>query len=115
MSDIQDLIIKIRKFNRERSWAKFHNFKDLAISLALEASEVLEHFQWKSPKEIKERVVRRKQEVVEELADVFLYLLQISDKLKIDIVEEADKKLKKAALKYPVEKSKGNHTKYTEL
>src|SRR3989344_9646 len=115
MSDLRTLIKKIRKFNKERNWDQFHNYKDLAISLSLEASEVLEHFQWKTEKEIEERVNSRREEIADELGDVIIYLLQIADKLKLDIVKAGINKLKKAAKKYPVEKSKGKHTKYTEL
>ena len=115
MSDLRTLINKIRKFNKERNWDQFHNYKDLAISLSLEASEVLEHFQWKTEKEIEERVNSRREEIADELGDVIIYLLQISDKLKLDIVKAGINKLKKAAKKYPVKKSKGRHTKYTEL
>ncbi len=115
MADLKTLIKKIRKFNYERDWDQFHNYKDLAISLSLEAAEVLEHFQWKTEKEIEERINIRKEEIADEQADVLIYLLQISDQLKLDIVKAGLNKLKKAAKKYPVEKSKGKHTKYTEL
>ena len=115
MSDLDKLIKKIRKFNKDRDWDQFHNYKDLSISLSLEASEVLEHFQWKTEGEIDKRVVTHKEEIADELGDVLIYLLQITDKLKIDIVKSATSKLNKAAKKYPVNKSKGKHTKYTEL
>ena len=114
-SDIKELQKKIRKFSKDRDWDQFHNYKDLAISLSLEASEVLEHFQWKTEKEIEERVNSRREEIADEIGDVLIYLLQISDKLNLDIIKAAENKLKKAAKKYPVNKSKGKHTKYTEL
>lgn len=115
MSDIKALIKKIRKFNKDRDWDQFHNYKDLAISLSLEASEVLEHFQWKNHKETDERVKTHREELAEELADVFIYLLHISDKAGVNIIKAANKKLAKSAKKYPVKKSKGKHSKYTEL
>ncbi len=96
-------------------------FKDPNLQFGLtefeniKPSEVLEHFQWKNEKEIEERVNNRKEEIADELGDVLIYLLQIADKLNLDIVKAGLDKLKKAANKYPVDKSKGRHTKYTEL
>ena len=115
MSDIKDLTEKIIKFREERDWKQFHNPKDLAISLALEASEVLEHFQWKSEKEIEEYVKKNKEEIGEELADVFNFLLIMAHDLGIDLIEAEEKKLLKNEKKYPVDKARGNAKKYTEL
>lgn len=112
---IEDLQKKIRQFVDERDWDQFHNPKDLSISLALEAAEVMEHFQWKSDPEMKKHSQDHKVEVGEELADVFYWILLLANKLKIDIAEAFEKKMIKNAAKYPVEKSKGNHKKYTEL
>jgi len=115
MSDIKELIEKIRKFRDERDWMQFHNHKDMAISLALEAAEVLEHFQWKSSEQIKEYVSNNKEEISEELADVAIYLLELSDNLGVDLKDAVEKKLEKNARKYPVEKAKGKNTKYNRL
>jgi len=116
MKDLSILLEQLRKFRDERDWKQFHNHKDLALSIVLEAAEVLEHFQWKSPQEVEEHGRRHKDEIAEEIADVLNYLVQLADNLGIeDIVEAALKKVEKAALKYPVEKAEGSHAKYTKL
>ncbi len=115
MSEIQEITKKIRKFRDERDWKQFHNHKDVALSLVLEASEVLEHFQWKSPKEVEEHGRTEKDELSDELADVAVYLFELADNLGIDLPKAIDRKMKKNALKYPVEKAKGKHTKYNLL
>lgn len=115
MSDIKSLQEKIAEFVKERDWKQFHNAKDLAISLNLEASEVLELFQWKNEPEIAHYLETNKNDVEEELADVLYWVLLMADNLNIDIVAASERKLAKNAKKYPIEKSKGNHKKYTEL
>lgn len=115
MSEIKKLTTKITKFRDERDWKKFHNPKDLAISLVLEANEVLEHFQWKSQIEIEQYIKTNKTEIGEELADVLYWILLMSHDLKIDVSEAIEKKMLKNEEKYPVEKAKGRHTKYTKL
>jgi dCTP diphosphatase len=115
MKDIEKLKEMVVAFRDERDWKQFHNPKDMAISLVLEAGEVLEHFQWKNEKEIQESVESRKEEIGDELADVLYWVLLMSNDLGIDISEAFIKKLEKNGLKYPVEKAKGKHTKYTEL
>jgi len=114
-SDIQELIEAVVQFRDERDWKQFHNPKDCAMSLALEAAEVLEHFQWKSPEEIDEYMKTEKGEIAEELADVMYWVLLMSHDLDIDINDTFMEKLQKNAEKYPVEKAKGKHTKYTKL
>ncbi len=109
MEDLQKAVIKFRD---ERNWAQFHNAKDLAISLNLEASELLETFQWKSSEEATETKMK---EIKEEMADVMIYLLMLSDKLNIDLEEVVHAKLEKNAEKYPVEKAFGSNKKYNEL
>jgi NTP pyrophosphatase (non-canonical NTP hydrolase) len=115
MSDISQMTEQIKLFCEERDWKQFHDPKDLAISLSLEASEVLEHFQWKSKEEVEKYIETNKTDIGEELADVFYWLLLMSDDLKIDLAEAFSKKMEKNAAKYPVEKAKGNHAKYDEL
>ena len=115
MSDIQKLTEKIKKFRDDRDWKQFHNPKDVALSLVLEATEVLEHFQWKSPKEIEEYIKTNKGDIAEELADVLHWVLLMSHDLGIDIGPALEKKLKKNEAKYPVEKARGKNTKYTKL
>lgn len=115
MSEIKKLTEKILKFRRERDWEQFHTPKDLAISLSLEAGEVLEHFQWKNPKEIEEHIKNEKEEIADELGDVFIFLLLMAHDFKIDLAKAAENKIKRSALKYPIEKAKGKHTKYNKL
>ena len=115
MSEIKSIIEKIKKFRDARDWMQFHNHKDMALSLVLEATEVLEHFQWKSPDEVNAHGKKCKNEISEELADVALYLFELSDNLNINISKAIEKKLKKNAKKYPIEKAKGRHTKYNRL
>lgn len=115
MSDIKDLTDKIIKFRDERNWKQFHKPKDLAISLALESAEVLEHFQWKSEKEVEDYVKSHKDEIGEEIADVFIYLMYISYGLDIDVKEAVEKKIIKNGKKYPVEKAKDTAKKYNQL
>lgn len=114
MSDrLSELIQAIETFRTDRDWIQFHKPKDLAISLALEAAEVLEHFQWKTDEQINEYAVKAKEEIGDELADVFVYLTMLSNDLGIDLFEAAFRKVKKNAVKYPVEKAKGKADKYT--
>lgn len=115
MSDIKDLTDKIVTFRDDRDWKQFHNPKDLAVSLLLEAAEVLEHFQWKSASEMEEHITKNRHEVADELADTLYWILLMSNDLEIDIKDALEKKLKKNEEKYPIEKSKGNHKKYNQL
>lgn len=115
MSDIQKITQKIRQFRDERDWKQFHNHKDVALSLVLEASEVLEHFQWKSAAEVERHGHEAKDELSDELADVAIYLFELADNLGVDLPKAIEAKMKKNAVKYPVEKSKGKHTKYNRL
>ena len=87
----------------------------VSLSLVLEAAEVMEHFQWKSPVEIKEYVVSHKKEIGEELADVLYWVLLLAHDLKIDLVDAFEKKLEKNRQKYPVEKALNQHAKYDKL
>ncbi len=113
--DIAGLLDKIKKFRDERDWKQFHNHKDMAISIALEAAELLEHFQWKNNEEIEKAAKESREEIGEEMADILVYLLELSDNLGIDLVEAAEKKMKKNEIKYPVSKAKGTAKKYDEL
>ncbi len=115
MNQIKQLTKLLNDFRDARDWRQFHNPKDVAISLSLEAGEVLEHFQWKSPEEIKKHTKDHNREIAEELADVFYWVLLLSHDLNIDLEKALKQKIKKNAKKYPVKKSKGRHNKYTEL
>jgi len=107
---------KIVNFREERDWSQFHTPKDLAISISIEASELLECFQWKNEKAVKEYLDSEKStEIDEEMADVLIYLIGLSDILGVDLIKAANDKLDKNAKKYPTEKAKGNAKKYTEF
>ena len=115
MKDLKQITKKLIEFWEVRDWQQFHNPKDLAISLSLEASEVLEHFQWKSEKEIEEYIKTNKYQIGEELADVFNWILLMCHDLNIDITQESIKKIQKNAIKYPVDKARGKSVKYNKL
>jgi len=112
---LSELQAVIRRFCDDRDWDQFHNPKDLSISLALEAAEVLEHFQWKDKDEMAKHSIENKDAIAEELADVFYWVLLISNKLDINLVGAFQDKMKKNENKYPIDKAKGSHKKYTEL
>jgi len=109
VNDIQQLTEILLKFRDERDWAQFHNAKDLALALNIEAAELLEVFLWKAPEQANIESVK------EELADVFTFALLLSEKYGLDVKQIVLEKLEKNALKYPVDKSKGSAKKYTEL
>ena len=109
MTDIETIQAELRKFNQERDWDQFHNGKDLAVAISIEAGELLEAFLWKSPEEAKVEKVR------EELADVLNYAFQMADRYHLDIKEIMLEKLRINAQKYPAEKAKGRADKYNEL
>jgi NTP pyrophosphatase (non-canonical NTP hydrolase) len=113
--ELGKLTKSIIKFRDERDWKQFHNAKDLALSLTLEAAEVLEHFQWKNKEEIENHIKTSKSEIGEELADVFYWVLLMAHDLNIDIEKAVLEKMHQNAKKYPVKKAKGKHTKYTKL
>lgn len=109
MSDIQEILNELRRFNAERDWDQFHNGKDLAVALSIEASELLEAFLWKTAEEAQLSKIK------EELADVLNYAFQMADRYQLDIKQIMLDKLAKNAAKYPVEKAKGSAKKYNEL
>jgi dCTP diphosphatase len=115
MEKHEQILKRILAFREARDWEQFHHPKDLALSLVLEAAEALEHFQWKNGKELEEYIETHKADIGEELADVLYWVLLLSHDLGIDIFAALDKKIDKNELKYPVEKAKGSHAKYSQL
>ncbi|NQZ53001.1 MAG: nucleotide pyrophosphohydrolase [Piscirickettsiaceae bacterium] len=110
-----ELLEKLIAFRRERDWEQFHNPKDLAISLSIEAAELLEWFQWKTNDEIVVQLDSDKRESLEdEVADVAVYLTYLCHDLGIDLNQAIAAKIKKNAIKYPIEKVKGRSDKYNE-
>ena len=116
MSDLKEFQNKIAKFRDDRDWKQFHTPKDLALSVVVEAAELLECFQWKSKEEVEKMINSESiSKITDEMADVLIYLLNLSDVLGIDLLKEAEKKLEQNDKKYPVEKAKGTAKKYNEL
>lgn len=109
MYDLYEVVEKLRCFNHERDWEQFHDTKNLALSISIEAAELNECFLWKKPDEA------NCEKVKEELADVFLCAIMLADKYGFNIKDICLKKIDQNAKKYPVEKAKGNATKYDEL
>ncbi len=110
-----ELLEKLIAFRRERDWEQFHNPKDLAISLSIDAAELLEWFQWKTNDEIMVQLDSHKRESLEdEVADVAVYLTYLCHDLGIDLNQAIAAKIKKNAIKYPIEKVKGRSDKYNE-
>lgn len=108
----KDIINEIKKFREERDWLQFHNPKDLAISISLEAAELLENFQW-SGADLE--VENKRDEMKDELADVLIYSVMMAETLGFDIEQIILNKLQKNNEKYPVDKAYGKKDKYTEL
>ena len=112
---MEELIRQIREFARERDWEEFHSPKNLAMALSVEVAEIAEHFQWLTQTESNHLDRGKLAEVEEEIADVLIYLTRLADRLGIDPIEAARKKMRINAKKYPVETSKGKAAKYSEI
>lgn len=115
MTELDTLRNQLRTFAADREWDQFHSPKNLAAALSVEASELLEIFQWLSEAQSRELSPEALEAARAEVADVLLYLIRISDKLGIDLIAAAQAKIVKNAEKYPVEKAKGNSRKYSAL
>ena len=111
---LQDLKTRVNQFVVERDWAQFHTPKNLAMAMIVEAAELVEQFQWDTPRESQQLSQEKREAVAHELADTFVYLLRLAEVLEIDLIEAANKKIALNALKYPVEKAKGSNAKYTK-
>ena len=114
MSDsISSLLSSIRSFADERNWEQFHSPKNLTMALIVEAGELVEHFQWMSEQESCALSPSQREEVALEMADVFIYLCRLSDRLDIDLLAAAKKKMQLNEEKYPVERARNSCKKYT--
>ena len=113
---ISELKERVKFFCEERDWDQFHNAKELAIGLVTEASELLQHFRFKSENQVNGMFQNysKKQELTEEMADVLYFLVRLAQKYDIDLTTELEKKMKKNNKKYPIEKARGCNKKYTE-
>ena len=114
---IYQLKEKIKSFCEERDWDQYHNAKELAIGIVTESSELLQHFRFKSEKQIEElfNSPEKKGKISEEMVDILYFLLRLAQKYDIDLATSLDKKMDKNEKKYPVDKAKGSNKKYTEL
>lgn len=115
MNTLDELKVKLQQFAHERDWDQFHSPKNLAMALAGEAGELLEVFQWLTEEQSKNLTTNQMAAVADELADVQIYLIRLADKLNLDLTKEAKRKIASNAVKYPINKAKGNPKKYTDL
>lgn len=111
---LEEITEKIRRFRDERDWAQFHNPKDMAMAISIEAGELMEHFLWKAPEEVAARVEERREQIEEEVADVAIYLVELADILGIDLFAAMEGKMAKNAAKYPADLVRGSSKKYNE-
>jgi NTP pyrophosphatase (non-canonical NTP hydrolase) len=105
---------RLRAFVQERDWEQFHSPKNLAMAMIVEAAELVEHFQWMTEQQSKDIAPEKLEQVSQELADTFIYLLRMADVLGIDLIAAAHVKMDLNAKKYPAEKVRGSNAKYTE-
>ena len=113
-SDLLMLRDKLRAFAEARDWNQFHSPKNLSMALMVEVAELMEHFQWLTEAQSGDLAAEKKAIVAEELADILLYLVRLSDKLEVNLLEAALHKLEKNAVKYPAELVRGSAKKYSE-
>jgi NTP pyrophosphatase (non-canonical NTP hydrolase) len=115
IADLDELAEKLRAFAAERDWEPYHTPKNLAAALIVEAAELLEHFQWLGSEESARLAPGQREQVALEMADVLLYLVRMADRLGVDLLDAATRKLAINAQKYPVALARGTHAKYTDL
>lgn len=114
--DLDQLLAKIRQFSTERDWDQFHSIKNLAMALSVESSELVEIYQWISEEESNDKTnITLSRKTQDEIADIFIYLLKIADKLDINLEKAVYTKLEQNAAKYPVELARGNSKKYDQF
>lgn len=114
MKDIDELKQCLRDFAAERDWEQFHSPKNLAMALIVEAAELVEHFQWLTEAESRALPPEKREPVAQELADVFIYLVRLADRLDIDLLDAAERKIVLNAKKYPADRAHGSARKSTE-
>ncbi len=116
MSDsIAALTAQIQDFVDAREWRKFHNAKDLSVAIAAEAGELMQHFVWQQEDQVAQRVEKRRDEIASEIADVAILLFELADNLGMKLGDVMEAKIANNDIRYPVEKSRGNNLKYSEL
>ena len=115
MDSLSDITRRINEFRDARDWKQFHNPKDMALSISIEAAELMEQFQWKNEAEYAGQIENNREAVADEMADVAICLFELTDLMKMDLGEEMLRKLEKNAAKYPAQKAKGSNRKYNDL
>ncbi len=116
MSDsISELTAQIQTFVDARDWRRYHNAKDLAVAIAAEAGELMQHFVWQQEEQIENRLEAHREEIASEIADVAILLFEFADNLGMNLGEVMQAKIARNDVRYPVEKSRGNNLKYSEL
>ncbi len=114
-TELESLKLKLREFAKERDWDQFHSPKNFSMAMIVECAELVEHFQWLTDEQSKNLPKETLEEVSLEMADIFMYLIRLADKLDVDLVESVKRKMILNAEKYPIEKAKGLATKYNKL
>lgn len=116
MSDsISALTVRIRDFVAAREWQQFHSPKDMAVAIAAEAGELLQHYVWQQPDQIEKRTDERRDEIAAEMADIGILLFEMADILGVSLGQEIERKIARNEERYPAAKSRGNNLKYNEL
>ena len=112
---IEEITARICAFRDARNWMQFHNPKDLAVAIAAEAGELMQHFVWKTPEQTPQVLIEKRAEITDEIADVAILLFELAHNLDIPLAEAMQAKLDRNEKRYPVEKARGNNLKYNEL
>lgn len=116
MSDsIHELTARIRDFVAAREWQVYHNPKDMAVAIAAEAGELLQHFVWQQPDQLEQRAIERRDQIASEMADVGILLFEMADLLGLELGTIMAAKIANNEIRYPAEKARGNNRKYNEL
>ncbi len=113
-AELKDIQMRLREFAKNRDRGQFHSPKNLAMALSVEVAEIIEHFQWLTEEQSKNLSQEKLEQIGTELADTFIYLIRLADKLDIDLIDATNRKIEINEKNYPVEKAKGNAKKYTE-
>jgi NTP pyrophosphatase (non-canonical NTP hydrolase) len=116
MSDsIAELTARIRSYATARDWQQFHNPKDMAVAIAAEAGELMQHFVWQQPDQVERRALEKRDEIASEIADVAILLFEMADLLGMRLGEVMEAKIRRNEVRYPVDRARGNNLKYNEL
>jgi dCTP diphosphatase len=106
---------RLLRFRDEREWDQFHTPKELAVALAIEAAELLEHFRWMSDREVSEHVTAEREAVADEIADVAAFLIYLAESMRLDLIDAVNAKFDRNEERYPPDRSRGVHTKYSRF